>query len=215
MENKTKLLVAIPHMGTFPEPFVTSLLGLYSRCNLYVDLEVGVKFVGNTLIHQAREDFIEYALEEDFNYVLFLDSDMTFPSDVIEQLIKHQVDVISGLYFMRILPHYPTAYIWKEEKGQFGFAPLNSFHYELMEIDACGCGCLLINLNIFKSGKIEKPYFAPIPSNSGKTVLSEDLAFCKKLTDAGYKIILNTNVRCGHVGSYIYTEDDFQEANKA
>lgn len=212
MNNENKqlnLLVAIPHMGSFPEPFVTSLMGLVMRTTLYTDINVGFKFIGNTLIHQAREDFVIYALENNFDYILFLDSDLTFPDDVIEQLIKYQCDIISGLYFMRMPPHYPTAYIWKEEKGQFGFAPLNMFDYELMEIDGCGCGCMLINTRIFE--KLEPPYFTPIPSNSGKTILSEDLSFCKKAIDAGIKLVLNTNVKCGHAGSYIYTQEDFDK----
>jgi len=38
---------------------------------------------------------------------------------------------------------------------------------------------------------------------------SEDYYFCEKIQDAGYKILVDTSVQCGHIGTYIYSLRDF------
>jgi hypothetical protein len=43
----------------------------------------------------------------------------------------------------------------------------------------------------------------------GEGEFGEDISFCFKATQCGLKVWVDTSVRCGHVGSYAYSLDDF------
>ena len=48
--------------------------------------ECQVSFILNSLIYDARNKFCQQAIEGEFDYILWLDSDMVFPSYVLRQI---------------------------------------------------------------------------------------------------------------------------------
>ena len=64
--------------------------------------------------------------------------------------------------------------------------------------------CTLIKREVLEN--MPQPWF--FPTNNG-----EDLSFCKRATDAGYKIYCDTELICGHVGSYTVSEEHFGRLN--
>jgi hypothetical protein len=54
-----------------------------------------------------------------------------------------------------------------------------------------------------------KMWFQFLPSPLGEGEFGEDLSFCLKARECGYKVHVDTSVRCGHIGSYAYSLDDY------
>jgi hypothetical protein len=68
-----------------------------------------------------------------------------------------------------------------------------------VEVDATGTGCLLIETRVFLD--LQKPYFqfTPNPDKEIGGVIGEDIWFCHKAREAGYKIFVDTSVPVGHL----------------
>lgn len=69
------------------------------------DREISVSLVRTD---RARNQIIEtYLPYQELTHLLFLDSDMVFPHDIIAQLLAHKKAVVGGLYFHRGVPYQP------------------------------------------------------------------------------------------------------------
>lgn len=146
-------------------------------------------------IDENRNNIVEKSTGK---YIFFLDSDIVLPSDALIRLLSHNLDIVSGLYFNWKFPHTPQAYI--EVNGLY--KPILEYS-GLMEVDAVGAGCLLVKRSVFDS--LEKPWFK-------KTELTEDFYFCRKARERGFKIYLDSTVKCGHLTEVVINEDYFKAA---
>ena len=67
------------------------------------------------------------------------------------------------------------------------------------EIAACGFGFCLIKCEVIKTmRKRYKSLFEPFKG------VGEDIAFCIRAKKCGYKIMIDRDVRLGHVGEMVY-----------
>ncbi len=104
-----KTLIAIPCMDVIEADFVECL------ANLRHVGEVEIKFLKASLVYDARNQITKYALDKGgFDYVLWLDSDMTFGPDLMEKLLAdmepedgERRQAVSGLCFGRRPPFKP------------------------------------------------------------------------------------------------------------
>jgi hypothetical protein len=154
----------------------------------------------NGFICDARRLLIENAKKNDCKYILFLDGDMIWPSDMAMKLIdtaeKENAPVVSGFYCFRNEPYLPLIYKWngKEENS---FRPCFPRETGLLKCDATGFGACLIRIDIFE--KLSKPWFALNVDHCG----TEDMYFFKKLRREMPDIcgvIVDTSLCCGHIG---------------
>ena len=153
-------------------------------------------------IDNARNSAVKDFLSSDFEYLLFVDSDIVMDGRIILGLLKKKEKIVSAV--TRLSPKYINAFFRiKRTRAcrsgyknysivQFMNLPRNSKN--LILVDAVSTACLLIHRDIFK--KLRKPYFL------GST--SEDLYFCRKLNKAGIPIYIAFDVRVGHMKSKRY-----------
>ena len=47
----------------------------------------------------SRNKIIEYALENNYDYILMLDSDVIVPKNIIKELLNNNKEIVSGLYY--------------------------------------------------------------------------------------------------------------------
>lgn len=162
-------------------------------------------YVSGADVACARNALTEGAIGD---YILFLDDDTIPPVNVIPKLLSHKKDIVSGLYFSKQEPHFPQIFLEnKENKGRFD--SIGEYEKDkLIEVDACGAGCLLISKEVFK--KLKKPYFQFIPRGEDSPRMGEDFYFCKKAKEAKFKIYCDTSIVCGHLGTKVVTSDHWE-----
>ena len=100
-----KTLIAVPCMDTVAAPFAHSLALLTKQGEVYIEFQIA------SLIYQSRETLVKHAIQGNLDYILWLDSDMTFDPDTLQRLFKtledNDADIVSGLYFRRAAPYTP------------------------------------------------------------------------------------------------------------
>jgi hypothetical protein len=139
-----------------------------------------------------------------------IDSDIIFKAKQLIELIEDtdKFPVISGVYRMSNSKYIAAVREWNLahfiKNGVYEFIDPETFDKDLKhhEVAYVGMGFMACTREVLE--KIEYPYFN-YPTEElevdGKTisqVFSEDVSFSKRVTDAGYKIIINTDLRIGH-----------------
>ena len=199
-----KTLIAIPCMDMMPVGFVQSLLYMHKGD------EPTVYFKPNSLVYDSRNLISLYAIENKFDNVLWLDSDMMFPPNTLTKLEAYDEDMVTGLYVRRHEDVEPVLYDELKEpvRNKDGYLekkihpyvdyPQNSF----FPVAGCGLGCCLTSVHLLKEVWDHfGPAFAPY------AWAGEDISFCHRVNQLGYQIYCDSSISCGHIGQFIYTED--------
>lgn len=155
----------------------------------------------NCNIDEARESIVWQALQKGASHLLFCDTDQTYPPDTINKLASHEVDVCGVLVHRRWPPFDPIMFRGKFPRYEH-VSDEEMFSGNLVEVDATGTGCLLINMKIFDS--IKDPFFKldEHKEESGITrTVGEDFYFFRKIKDAGIKAFVDTSVKVGHLST--------------
>lgn len=127
-----------------------------------------------------------------------IDSDMIIPEDALGQMLAEPKEVCLGIYPRKNTKVEKTECFKLDQRNfleVYTYSDLDSCGSTYVEIKGGGLGCALIKTEVFTD--LNFPYFKYVIYNNGD-VLSEDNYFCHQVTSAGYKIYMNTNVRCGH-----------------
>ena len=199
-----KTLIAIPCMDMLPVGFVQSLLYMHKGNN------PTVYFKPNSLVYDSRNLISLYAIENGFDNVMWLDSDMLFPPDTLLKLHAHDKDMVTGLYVKRHEPIAPVIYETLEEPTRHEDGKLTANIVPYMDykedyffpVAGCGFGCVLTKTSLLKAVWDEfGPAFTPYPW------AGEDISFCHRVNQLGYQIYCDSSVSCGHIGQFIYTEN--------
>lgn len=200
-----KILIAIPCMDQVPALFAQSLACLKKVGECQVAFQIG------SLVYTSRNELSQYAMKDGFDYVLWLDSDMTFESNMLERMLevmdKNNLDILTGIYFRRRPPYTPVLFD-KMEPNETGwdFSDFDKVPPELFEVGACGFGCVLLKTEVLLSVRLQHGYLFH-PMNSG----GEDISFCWRARQCGYKIMCDPTIVCGHIGNLIITDTLFKQ----
>jgi hypothetical protein len=165
--------------------------------------------ISNSLVYESREYIADQFLKSDCEYLMFIDSDMTFHPLSVLYLLRHKRDFVTAKAFKRVPPYQPCFYTRLEyENGIPTLETPIEYGEGLLKIEGSGLACALIHRSVFE--KIEKPYFYPI----GK--LGEDLSFCLRMKEKEIEMYCDTTIQFGHLGHYEVLEKDFRiELEKA
>lgn len=203
-----KVLIAIPAMDSVPTQFAWSLATLQKEQNTIVAFQI------SSLVYTARNELARGAIKMGADFVLWLDSDMVFEPDTLKRLLKDyeekKGDIITGVYYRRVPPFTPVLYdefnvtdeavTWKETRD---------VKDDFFEVEGCGFGCVLMPTEALFD--VYEKYGQPFDPISGS---GEDLSFCWRARQLGYKIVCDPSIQPGHVGHQIITKE-FYEAYKS
>lgn len=203
--KEMKTMIAIPCMDTVQTEFVRSLVSMR-----YVG-EVQFIFTECSLVYHARTSLCKMAMENGADCVLWLDSDVVFGPDLMERLMEDLQgrDMVTAIYHARRPPFRPV--IWKTITT--GLLPSSTVveQYDdyptdgLFEIAACGFGAVLMKIGVIRDvAETFHQTFNPLPG------LGEDLSFCVRARNCGYKIWCDPEIQIGHKGASIITKDTFK-----
>lgn len=208
-----KILIAVPCMDMVSARFAQSLATLKKSGECIVSFLVG------SLVYDSRNKLAALAVDNEADYILWLDSDMVFPPNTLERMMKvldehSEIDILAGLYFRRGHPFTPVLFSKLEvnkETNTVDFEGYENVPDELFEVAGCGFGGVLMRTDCLldiagkEGGGV---WFTPF-SNAG-----EDLAFCIRARELGYKIYCEPSIEFGHMG-YAAVTRGFYEATKA
>ena len=159
-------------------------------------------------IISSRNLIREKVLTEDYDYFLSLEQDVIPPKDVIEKLLKWNKKVVSGVVF-HLMPQTEQAgrkfllfpmFGVDDGKGKYTFLKSQDVmdKFNLIKIDYCSMGCLLIHRSV-----LEKLKFRYELTNSSEkdedNVLWDDMCFCRDVKKLGIDIHGGNNVKCKHL----------------
>ena len=154
----------------------------------------------STYLPDARNLVHNQFLERSHNEFLWmLDSDVLPPPGIVDVLLTHMkrkdVRVVGGWYRIKQEPYLPVVYKGNgfDDRGvaQYQQYGLNEIGKGLEEVEAAGAGCWMLHRSVVEAlGK------SPFNMDEG----GEDLMFCRKIRDAGFKLWIDWSQACAHAG---------------
>lgn len=210
--------IAIPTHDVVPAKFAISLANMaaYAGTGLIAQdvADVYISYYMGTYIAKARQDLVLGALKRDVTHILFLDSDMTFPRDLLTRLLRHNLPIVGINYAKRRIPtEFVAIKHVSRESDALGIedgvnlregsehCPTYEDSTGLEEVDAAGFGAMLIRSEVFWS--MEPPHFSSGWDEKNKRWVGEDVYFCLKARQEGFRTFVDHDLskECGHMGT--------------
>lgn len=195
-----KTLIAVPCMDSVATPFCQSILTMNK-----VGDECSVSFQVGSLVSESREKLAALAISRDADYVLWLDSDMTFEPDIMERLMKHMetYDIVTGLYFRRRPPFSPVIFKKLHLEGDVClFEDYTEYPEDrVFEVEGIGFGCVMMKTEVLLSVFARYKNCFTMMGRNG-----EDVSFSMRARNCGYKIWCDPSIKCGHIAYSMVNE---------
>lgn len=202
-----KLVVNVPCVRDWKAAFGASLCGLVHRVS-----SEGVNgkkldgfalniMQGTSVLPRARQLAIDSAIKAGATHLLCLDDDMQFPSDILDDLVKHDVDIVAANYTTKN-PSGP-----QPQTHDLEGKPLSSLGKSgLEEVAWVGFGVILMKIDAVKD--IPAPLFEVRFLQEKNDFVGEDYYFCGKVRAYDVKIHVDHDVsnKISHVGDFGYRE---------
>lgn len=190
------IVVGIPSFGMVSSYFLQARMGQqFPLVSSAVD-----KFVIGKPIAEARNEIVQYALDQGANYIYWLDDDVIAPPDAFLKMFMAGKDIINGVYWSKSNPPMPLLFRNHLE------GPYLDWHVgDFIEIDAAGSGLTLVKTDVYRkiSETIGGPWYSTDYSSFKEATASpanntEDLYFYWKAKKAGYQIWADTSIQAYH-----------------
>lgn len=227
MKTSDKVVVAYVHPVEVSAYFLQSLIGLllYDVSGSHRIANV-ISEVSSANISQARNVLVRRFLDGKGDWLLFVDSDMAFPPNVVEEIARNahteKAPVVGGLCFgVNDGVLFPTMYgLGQTVDGQIGVTrhdgpiPENT----MVQVAATGAAFLLIHRDVLTA--VEAAGFNPTFPWFQETELSgrpcsEDFTFCLRVGKAGFPVWVDTGVPIGHHKSQLLTVELYEKQLEA
>lgn len=206
-----KVAVCIPSSYMWHADFSLSLLNLVmhvARNPLKDGRRVVLSILNErgSILPQIRQNLVEGAIKVDVDYVLFIDSDMMFPADLLHLLMDAEKNVVACNCPTKSLPSNSTARVYSPEGMKSVYTEFDSTG--ILEVDRIGTGVMLVKTSVFK--KLQRPFFRVGWDSGRKEFIGEDWEFCRVLKASGEKLYIQQDASklIGHIGSFMFTHDE-------
>lgn len=207
-----KTLIAIPCGDMCSTDFLRALL------SMEIVGEAQFTFAQSSLIYDARNNLADVAINENFDRVLWLDSDMVFPADLMKRFsadLDEGMEMVTGVYVSRKAPIAPVLYETleiKREGDKKWVTPIHirckTIYAEPFEVAGCGFGAVMMTVDLLR--RVKEQLGLPFTPAVG---FGEDLSFCLRAREVGAKIICDPRPQLAHVGLRYFTVHDMEGAN--
>ena len=191
-----KILIAVPTFESIrPETF-KSIYGLQRMGHTLL-----FDYVKGYDCARARNLIVRECLDDGFDAVLMIDSDIVVPSNAIQYLTEGDCPVVLGTYPRKGTSDGSEIFLpsdkdyQEENRVKFADMPHGRFTAK-----GGGFGCAFVRREALE--RMTYPWFQYTQYDDGD-ILSEDLYFCSKAASAGLAIEADGRVRCGHISSFV------------
>ncbi len=142
---------------------------------------IGRVNVRGSILPALRESTARQCLISGTTHMLWIDSDMVFPADIIHRLWKHDLDVVGANCPRKMLPTIPTC-----EKIDGGKLWTLAGSTGLEETRRIGFGILMMKVEVFKD--LPEPWFPFTYDYKVRGYDGEDTNFCRALQAKGIRM---------------------------
>jgi GT2 family glycosyltransferase len=142
----------------------------------------------------------------DYDYLMWIDSDMVFKPEQFFKLLDHDKDVVSGMYKMSDNINYATVENMDEDFFEqwsyYQFLQDNDIkkkNGKLFKADYTGMGWMLVKYGVIE--KMKYPYFYPRKTThkpGWEEFVWDDVEFCLRVKEAGFDVWVDPNIIPGH-----------------
>ncbi len=196
-QNSKVLLGVITNRGSMPTYFIKSLFEIFEFTRAS-GIQAEIRTFDSVEVQIMRNKCCNHAVDEEFDYVFMLDTDMKYPRDSVVRLIKHDKDFVVGSATQRIYPFFPTQYKKFSQdtfKNKENRVFITKEDKELIEIGSSGVVGALIKVSCLK--KLKMPYFK-IEYFDDLDFTGSDVYFCKQLAENKIKLFLDPTINYEH-----------------
>lgn len=199
-KREPKIIIGVPCMDTMKSTTAHCI----GRAIIGDPAIVDFLMMQSCEIASARTWLVNEAIKRGGTHLLFVDSDMEFPQEAIQQLLAHGKDIVGVNYNKRKFPLESTVTQLQESEAS---------DTELHRVRIAGTGLMLIDLKVFTDGKLGAPtekdpkgsaWFSFGRDSQGNIVLGEDAWFCLVAQDAGYGVWVDPTIKVHHLGTFGY-----------
>jgi hypothetical protein len=192
--SPNKVAICVPHMESVSARFWLAMQNLSAE-----DAEVFLLPWCCSYVTSARNTLAINALNAKATHVMFVDSDMTFPANVIDRLLSWGKEIVGATYVKRSPDHEVVC------RNSFLVAGDLQSGKELVEMLAMPTGMLLIEAGVFS--KLKKPWFRmdyveECEQHPDGLEIGEDVYFCREARKVGVRAWCDVPLSkvVGHLG---------------
>lgn len=154
--------------------------------------------------NQGVQGILDHPELKDWKFILTYESDNTPPPDglvkLIETIYAGPWAAVGGLYWTKGEGGAPM--IYGDPKGPIDYRPQIPRPDEAQECRGLAMGFTLWDMKLFKDKRLGPPWFHTkheyVPYQ-GVNAGTQDLNFCSRAGELGYRFCVDTRVRVGHV----------------
>jgi hypothetical protein len=225
MNTKPTVYIAMPCYDSVKINTMLSVIKLVQQLSKS-GIEIGINTMKSPLIHQARNYLTSVFLTTEYQYMLFIDSDIEFEPESVMRMLVSKKRIICTPYRVKAekLDKHIYTVEFKNPKN-IPFLPGG-----LVELEAGPTGLMLIDRVVFERIIKNHPELKiknkaiPNPGDSHKFYynffdfgfsdgysMGEDVSFCKLARGNDFQIYANTESTTKHHGSWAW-EGKFKES---
>lgn len=173
------------------------------------DLRMSINRGGGSSVLHLRNQLLEVGLSgpkrlakpfggQDYDFMMWIDSDSVYRPEDFFRLLELDADIASGVVPIDLEPGRAAAGKIDLGTGTTAYLRLAMLPPEPEEVEWCGFAFLLVKRGVFEA--LEYPWFDSRCYVVGEQIVhpSEDIRWCLRVREKGFRILLDPRVRIGH-----------------
>jgi len=164
---------------------------------------IGLNFPNGKPITNNRNTIVQkFLAQKEYEYLMMIDSDIVPPPNILK-LVDFHKDIITPLMFCLQKGEVRPLTLKMAKDGIYDIPKEYLDKSGLIEVDATGTGCIIISRKVLET--IKHP-FENIYDKDGIKRWGNDLYFCRRAKEAGFKVWVHMDYEASH-----YTIMDLKE----
>jgi len=145
----------------------------------------------------ARNDMVAEAKgDDDVTHILTLDADTVPPPDTILRLLKHDRDIIAGVYPLFLSGQKLWSFSLLNPEGpNHPLHPYQKLPRRPFKVTSLAGSTVLIKMDVFE--KIKPPWYETLREGA-KVIAGHDFCFTNRARKAGFELWVDPTIQCKH-----------------
>lgn len=200
--KKIKVFCAFPSLGDVSQAQVFSVRDMEKFYGDKLEFVYPKRFTGRIFHDYARNKLVEEFLATDCDVMWFMDADISPPNTIVEMITQHwdKWQIAGAPYPLFLTPNghdMPKVVFAVYEDLGHGYHCASVPTSGTAFVDGIATGCIFIKREVLE--KLKKPYFEfKFDPETREMIVGEDLGFCRKVNELGYKFFIDYSMTCNH-----------------